>query len=401
MRGIPSTVASGLLVLLLAGCGGGGPAPARAAAAPRTVQLHQVGTAELPRTIAVTGTLAAQEELVLGLQVGGRLQQLAVDVGDRVEAGALLAALDLRDFELELQRATAALATAFAKLGRADSDELVQVDLETLAPVKEAQAVLREAQLQRERMVTMVQEQLRPPAELDSADAALAVALSRLQRARDEARTQVAEALQRRIELQQAQKRLADASLRAPWPGRIAARQATAGQVLAAGAPVLTLLRTDPLRLRLPVPERLAAGIAEGQRVDFTVDGGAGAELGRVARLGAGVDRVNGTLLVEAAVQNPTGRLLPGGFCRARIVVAESEPVVVVPRSAVVAFAGVERVFTVEPGKDGAAKAKGVLVDLGRTVGDQVEVLSGLVPGAKVVRDAKGLSPEQPVKVGE
>ena len=239
------------------------------------------------------------------------------------------------------------------------------------------------------------------PASTASADAALAVALSRLQRARDEARTQVAEALQRRIELQQAQKRLADASLRAPWPGWIAARQATAGQVLAAGAPVLTLLRTDPLRLRLPVPERLAAGIAEGQRVDFTVDGGAGAELGRVARLGAGVDRVNGTLLVEAAVQNPTGRLLPGGFCRARIVVAESEPVVVVPRSAVVAFAGVERVFTVEPGKDGAAKAKGVLVDLGRTVGDQVEVLSGLVPGAKVVRDAKGLSPEQPVKVGE
>ena len=424
MRGITLWFASGWL--LLSACSGGEQALARAAKAPREVALHLVGTADLPRVVGVTGTLAAQEELVLGLQVGGRLQQLPVDLGDRVEAGALLAALDPRDFELELQRATAALATAYAKLGRADSGDrgsgdrgsgdlgsrdLGQVDLETLAPVKEAQAVLQEAQLQRERVVTMVQEQLSPPAELDSADAALAVAQSRLQRARDEARTQVAEVLQRRIELQQAEKRLADASLRAPWPGRVAARHASAGQVLAAGAPVLTLLRTDPLRLRLPVPERLASAVAVGQRVDFTVDGdagrqpggeaqqGLGAQHGTVVRLGANVDRGNGTVMVEAAVENAGGVLLPGGFCRASIVVAKAEPVLVVPKSAVVAFAGVERVFTVEQGKDGAQKAKGLIVDLGRSAGDQVEVLRGLASGTRIVRDAAGLTPEQAVKV--
>lgn len=391
-----------LWLAALASCGGGAAAaPVGAPVAPKSVHLHTVVTANLPRTVMVTGVLAAQEELVLGLQVGGRLQQLAVDTGDRVEAGALLASLDPRDFELELQRATAALATAFARLGRADSDELVQVDLETLAPVKEAQAVLLEATLQRDRMVTMVQEQLRPPAELESADAALAVAQSRLQRARDEARTQVAEAMQRRIELQQAQKRLQDASLRAPWSGRVAGRHASAGQVLAAGTPVLTLLRTDPLRLRLPVPERLASGVAIGQRVDFTVDGDAGPQLGVVVRLGAGVDRGNRTLLVEAEVKNAAGTMLPGGFCRASIVVAAAEPVVVVPKSAVVAFAGVERVFTVDQGKDGAQKAKGVIVELGRTTGDQVEVLRGLAVGAKIVRDAKGLSPEMAVKALE
>ena len=270
---------------------------------------------------------------------------------------------------------------------------------------------MQEAQLQRERVVTMVQEQLSPPAELDSADAALAVAQSRLQRARDEARTQVAEVLQRRIELQQAEKRLADASLRAPWPGRVAARHASAGQVLAAGAPVLTLLRTDPLRLRLPVPERLASAVAVGQRVDFTVDGdagrqsggepqqGLGAQHGTVVRLGANVDRGNGTVMVEAAVENAGGVLLPGGFCRASIVVAKAEPVLVVPKSAVVAFAGVERVFTVEQGKDGAQKAKGLIVDLGRSAGDQVEVLRGLASGTRIVRDAAGLTPEQAVKV--
>jgi multidrug efflux pump subunit AcrA (membrane-fusion protein) len=109
MRGITLWFASGWL--LLSACSGGEQALARAAKAPREVALHLVGTADLPRVVGVTGTLAAQEELVLGLQVGGRLQQLPVDLGDRVEAGALLAALDPRDFELELQRATAALAT--------------------------------------------------------------------------------------------------------------------------------------------------------------------------------------------------------------------------------------------------------------------------------------------------
>jgi hypothetical protein len=73
----------------------------------------------------------------------------------------------------------------------------------------------------------------------------------------------------------------------------------------------------------------------------------------------------------------------------------------VVPKSAVVAFAGVERVFTVEQGKDGAQKAKGLIVDLGRSAGDQVEVLRGLASGTRIVRDATGLTPEQAVKVGD
>lgn len=394
-------VAGLALLACLPACGGAGrdASPRRPAGPPKAVVLHEVGTISLPRTLGVTGVLAAQEELVLGLQVGGRLQQLAVDVGDRVAAGDLLAHVDPRDFELEAELAAAAVATSYARLGRPVADDLAGIDIESMAPVKEAQAVLVEAKLQRDRMVTMVQEQLQAPAALDAADAALAVATSRLQRARDEVATWIAEARQRRIEVERAQKRLQDGKLLAPWAGRVAARHATVGQVLAAGERIVTLLRTDPLRLRLPVPERLAGGVALGQLVRFSVDAGGEPREGRVVRLGAGLDRANRTLLVEAEVANADGALLPGGFCRANIVVVEAEPRVAVPKRAVASFAGIDRVFTVDGAAGGAGVAQGAIVRLGRDLGDFVEVVQGLAAGARIVLDAAGIAPEDAVTV--
>lgn len=385
----------------LAACGGGsrqGDAPARS---PRSVRLVDVGTVSVARTIAVTGVLAAQDELVLGMQVGGRLQTLAVDVGDTVEAGGVVAAMDPHDFELERDRAAAALVAAHARLGLAENQAVADIDVENTAPVREAAATVREATVQRERVVTMVQEQLRATAELQTADATLAVAQSRLQAARDEVRTWIAEAQQRRVEMLQAAKRLHDSRVAAPWRGRVVARHATAGQVLAAGEPIVTLVRVDPMRLRLQVPERQAPQVAIGQAVNFTVDGRDGEKrTGRVARLGAAIDRSNRTLLVEAEVGNGDSALLPAAFCRCEIVVVADEAVVAVPRAAIVTFAGVNRVFTVEKDAQGVLRAKGRIVQLARASGSLVEA-RGVEAGAKVVGDATGLSPESPVVVVE
>ncbi len=386
----------------LAACGGGGGQGAAPTRSPRTVRLVDVGTVAMARTIAVTGVLAAQDELVLGMQVGGRLQTLAVDVGDAVEASAVVAAMDPHDFELERDRAAAALVAAHARLGLAENQAVADIDVETTAPVLEAAATVREATVQRERVVTMVQEQLRATAELQTADATLAVAQSRLQAARDEVRTWIAEAQQRRVEMQQAAKRLQDARLAAPWRGRVVARHATAGQVLAAGEPIVTLVRIDPMRLRLQVPERQASQVAIGQTVNFTVDGRDGEKrTGRVARLGAAIDRANRTLLVEAEVGNGDGALLPAAFCRCEIVVVAAEAVVAVPRTAIVTFAGVDRVFTVEKDTEGVLRAKGRIVQLARVSGSLVEVKRGIDAGARIVADATGLSPESPVVVAE
>ena len=376
---------------------------------PVAVELVASSTRELPRKAAVSGVLAAQEVLVLGFEVTGRLATLDVDVGDVVADGAVVAALATREFQLAVDRAKAAIVAAEAKLGLAPGSDLDQVDAETTPAVREARAVLGEAKANRDRTAQMVQERLESMAQLETAEAALGVATSRLQRARDEVSTTLAEARLARVEALQAEKRLADCRVKVPWPGRVAERHAAVGQVVRSGDPVLTLLRVDPLRLRLRVPDRLAADVAIGQLVEFTVDGAEEIQrTGRIVRAGPAIERGDRTRLVEAEVENDDGALLPGAFCRAHIVTAPAQPAVVVPKTAVLTFAGVSRVFSVAEADDGKAKgqakghkAKGHIVQLGRTVGDDVEITTGLAAGADIVRDATGLTPEMPVVLGK
>jgi RND family efflux transporter MFP subunit len=396
-------------LLAAAACNGGqasGPAERPAVA----VALTTSALRELPRKAAVSGLLAAQEELVLGFEVTGRLAALDVDVGDVVAEGAVVAALARREFELAVEHAKAGVGAAEARLGLAAGSDLDQVDVERIPSVREADAVLVEAKLSRARVAEMVQERLQSGAQLEAAEATLAVATSRLQRARDEVRTWLAEARLARVESQQAEKRLADCQVKAPWQGRVAARHVAIGQVVSAGDPLITLLRVDPLRLRMRVPDRLAAEVAIDQLVEFTVDGAEGVlRTGRVVRAGAAIERGDRTRLIEAEVENGDGALLPGAFCRAHIVTAAAVPVVVVPKTAVLSFAGVDRVFSVgDPAPTTAAAppaarpkkvAKGRVVVLGRTVDDHVEIVSGLAAGVQIVRDATGLQPETPVTV--
>jgi len=391
--------------LVAASCNGGQgtQAPARR---PVAVELVASSTHELPRKAAVSGVLAAQEELVLGFEVTGRLQTLDVDVGDVVAEGTVVAALATREFELAVDRAKAAIVAAEAKLGLAPGTDLDQVDAEATSAVREARAVLGEAKANRDRVAEMVQQSLSSQAQLETAEAALGVATSRLQRARDEVNTVLAEARLARVEALQAEKRLADCRVKVPWPGRVAERHAAVGQVVRAGDPVVTLLRVDPLRLRLRVPDRLSADVAIGQLVEFTIDGAEDVQrTGRIVRAGPAIERGDRTRLVEAEVENRDGALLPGAFCRAHIVTAPAQPVVVVPKTAVLTFAGVSRVFSVvaadEKAKEKGHKAKGHIVQLGRTVGDDVEVTSGLKAGLDIVRDATGLTPEMPVVMGK
>jgi HlyD family secretion protein len=383
---IPSRAACWLPFLAMTACGGGEETTA-SRHAPLAVHLVPVVASSTPKVLEVTGVLQPADDLVAGFQVAGRLQTLHVDIGDTVSQGEVLAELDRRDFELEVQKAQALLLQARMRLGLPEDGSLSPVDLEATAPVREAQAVLADAVLARDRSRELVQKQLRAQSELDAANAAVAVAESKLQSARDEVRTWTAELQQRKVELQEAQKHLADAVITSPWAGRVDARTATAGQYVTVGAPVLRLLRVDPLRLRLSVPERMAAEVHVGQRVEFTVDGtGDAGHVGTVNRIAPGIELSARTLGVEAAVPNPDGALRAGAFARAQIVVDPKAPTVVVPKTAVSSFAGVDRLFLVVDGK-----AEERLVRLGRELGDNVEILAGVSVGMRVVADGQGL----------
>jgi RND family efflux transporter MFP subunit len=143
---------------------------------------------------------------------------------------------------------------------------------------------------------------------------------------------------------------------------------------------VVTLVRTNPLRLRLAVPERAAARVRVGQEVRVMVEGDSRAYRGRMARVSPSIDQSDRTLKVEAEVPNPDGALRAGSFVRGEIVTTADRPVVLVPASAVVSFAGIEKLIAVEDGK--AVEKR---IRTGRRAGDRVEVVDGIAAGELVV----------------
>jgi RND family efflux transporter MFP subunit len=188
---------------------------------------------------------------------------------------------------------------------------------------------------------------------------------------------------------------LADTAMVSPIDGAVVQRHASVGEYLAAGAPVVTLVRLHPLRLRLLVPEREVASVRRGQPVRVTVEGGtADVQQGTVVRLSPAIAEQSRTLLIEAEVPNAKGALSPGAFARAEIVVQEDQRIVAVPAAALVTFAGVEKVLTVKDGK-----SEELRVQTGRRLGDRVEILSGVKAGQPVIVPPGNLTGGQAVTV--
>ena len=360
-----------------------------------SVSVTRAVTAPLVRTVTVNGTLAAEEEVMLSLKVTGRLDALHVDLGSPVTRGQLIARLSPTDFELRVQQADAALQQARARLGLPLEGESDEIDETQSSLVRQARAVLDETRLQRDRMATFVQRGISAKAELDAATANLQVAEGKYQDALEEVRNRQAVLAQRRSELALARQQLEDSELRSPIDGVVRQRLAVAGEFRAAGTPIVTVVRQDPLRLQLAVPERSAGDIKVGQVVRVTVDGDSSTHEGRVVRLSPSIAEGTRTLAIEAAVPNADARLRPGSFARADIVVSETAGVVV-PLSAVIVFAGVEKVMAV---KDGTAHEQRIRT--GARSGDRVEVIEGLAPGTIVVLNGNSVADGAAVTVDE
>ena len=393
------------LVLVIAmfiatGCGsdypatGAPPRAAREAATPRLIRVIPAAQDRVARGTVVTGTLAAEDQVVLSFKVNGRLSEIAVDLGSRVHKGQIIAQLDPTDFRLRVRQAEAALQQGRARLGLSPNGADDRVDPEHTPLVRQAHAMLDEARRSRDRMVMLWERQLIARAELDAATATLQVAEGRYQDAIEEVRNRQAVLAERRSELAIARQQLLDSELKVPLDGSVRQRHASAGEYLAAGSPIVTVVRIHPLRLRLAVPERVAAEVRIGQLVSVKVEGDRAVYRGLVARLSPAISEEDRTLLVEAEVPNEHGQLRPGAFAEAEIVTAAEERAVFVPASSIVTFAGIEKVMTVRDGLSVETR-----VQTGRRIEDRVEVVEGLKPEELVVVEPGNLVGGQPVTV--
>jgi len=361
---------------------------------PRPVRVASVRAESIVRTVEASGTLAAQDRVVLAMRVTGRLQDIAVDLGDRVRKGALIASIDPTDLRIAAQQSEAALQQARTRLGlpaQGDDDSVTPAQTPS---VRQANAAMAEARLRRDRAQLLFDQKLIPQSENESALANFQIAESRYQDALEEIRNRQALLAQRRAELAMARQQLTYSTLTSPVDGAIAERLVSAGQFVAAGSPVVSIVTIHPLRLRLPVPERSASKVRAGQKVRIRVDQEQAVHFGHVARISPAIEESSRTLLVEAEIPNPAGALKPGAFVRAEILTDTGQNALFVPPSALVTFAGIERVISIANGK-----AVEKPVRTGFRDEDRLEILEGLAAGDIVILKPGNIAGGQAVTV--
>jgi membrane fusion protein (multidrug efflux system) len=297
------------------------------------VQVAKPAWRKIQRTARGQGALFAKESVVLATKMPGYVSKVAVDFGDRVKVGQMLVQIEREELELQVDAVESALKHAQANHVRAKGDY--------------------------ERAQQLAAEELIPPQRRDAAEADYKVA---------EANVHSAE---KAIAL--AQKRLKDTRITSPINGFVQQRFVNPGEYMAAGAKLLEVVDVHPLKLRTPVPERYARLAHIGLVMQVEVDALPGEKFtGRLTRMAAGADQATRSLLVEAEIPNPDGKLRPGYFAHVTGVMGE-ETVLFIPRSGIYRYAGVERIFVVHDNKVTSREVK-----TGVEEGNLVEVAEGL-----------------------
>jgi len=366
--------------------------PVQPTDAPAQVDVVTAEMRPWPGVVRVQGSLLADEHAVVGTKVAGRVQQVHVDLGSRVAAGDLLATLEPEDFDLHVRQAESQLEQARVKLGLKPEEDEEQLDRKQIPDVEREEALLNQARANLKRAESLTPNNVITAEELDQYRAELQVAEARYRLALNVVEEQIALIGVRRAELALAKQARVDAELHAPFAGSVQQRHVAPGTYVQVGEPIVSLVRTDPLRFRAGIPERQAARLREGQPAVIHLEGLETPLEGAVSRISPALDLSNRSLCVEIDVSNPGARLHVGLFAEAEIVVAPDAQAVSIPSSAVRDFAGVEKVWMVEKGHVSER-----VVTTGRRGGDWVEVLSGLAAGDVVVRQPQ----DGPVVVGQ
>ncbi|HEX7604727.1 MAG TPA: efflux RND transporter periplasmic adaptor subunit [Polyangiaceae bacterium] len=311
--------------------------PDTGAALPKVhVTSEAVTEHPMPKSIALTGTLAADQRTELSANAAGRVQRTFVERGQRVKAGDAVAQLDVRAAALSSQEAEASLSSVQTQL---DSSQAECKRYQALFDKKAA------TQQEYDRQMTQCRQQ----------ESTLAQAKAR---AADAVRT------------------VSDGTVRAPFGGVISERLVNVGDYVRADSKVATLVVTDPLRLDMTVAERLVPYVKQGQVVSFSAAGAPGRTYtGTVRYLGAEVRATTRDLVVEAAVPNVDGTLIPGMFVSVELRVGET-PMLAVPKTAIVDAGNDKAVWGIV---DGRITLR--LVQLGVESGELVAIERGLAKG--------------------
>src|SRR2546423_4151268 len=356
---------------------------------------------EVPSYIQATGSLSADESSDVAPQTSGQVIATPVGVGAFVGQGSVIARLNDRDARLRLRQAQAGVQQAVAGVRQAEARLGLRpggnFDASSIPEVRAANAAVEQAQAQ----LRLAEANERRYAELvETGDVAVSV-YDQYRTQRDTARAQVNSARQQlesaintarqsnqaiqsaeaavetaRAQAAIAQKAVDDTLIRAPYAGYISNRPVAVGEYVTPSSVIVTLLRTNPLKLQLQVPEAEVPFITQGMSVSLEVDAHAKRKFaGQVTAVNPAIDPVSRAATVEAAIENSDNALRSGMFATARIVRQGGGKAVYVPRAAVLADQNMQsyRAFVIQ---DDVSHLP--LLQIGDEEGDAIQIVSGI-----------------------
>jgi RND family efflux transporter MFP subunit len=346
----------------------------------------------IDRYLRVTGSLVADAQAEVSAETAGRVIETPVERGTRVAQGALLVRISPSETSAQLQEAEANAAQIEARLGLGPD---AAFDRSRVPDVLNAKASLDLADAEFNRMRSLVDQKVISQSEFDQRRAQLEAARQGYQSAQNQADQSYRSLEAARARVALARKAVADTSVRAPLNGLVAERLVSVGDYVTRGQRVATVVRVDPLRVELTVPEQSVSLVKAGQQVRLTVDAYPGQEFPATIKFVSPALRSDQrALTVEAVAPNADGRLKPGLFATALVRQPDATPALLVPATAVETIAGTSRVYVV---KDNRVEAR--IVTTGEKLDAQVEITSGVSKGEMVAAEPKGrVSDGQPVK---
>ena len=367
-----------------AGCGAeSATVNAAAKAEPPVIDATQVESRNIDRYLRVTGSLVADEQAEVSAEAAGRVVGVSVERGSHVTQGAVLVRISGTETSAQLQEAEANAAQIEARLGLSAGQPF---DPKRVPDVMNAKASLDLAEAEFGRIKSLLDQKVVSQSEYDQRRAQVDVARQQFQVALNVAEQSYRSLQAARARIELARKAQADTTIRAPFSGLVAERVVSVGDYVTRGAHVATVVRVDPMRIELTIPEQAVALVRSGQPVQISVDAYPGETFPANVRFVSPSLRTDQrALTVEAVAANADGRLKPGLFATALIQQPSSTPALLVPTTAIEAIAGTSRVYVVKNDK-----IEERIVTVGETVGQQVEVTSGLNKEETVALSPKG-----------
>ncbi len=300
-----------------------------------------VKTSTFDSDLEISGSIEANESVVLRSEVSGLVTGIFFKEGGQVSKGAVLVKINDRDIQAQLR------------------DAITKQEL-SATNENRAKQLLQKGAISQE--------------EYDTALAGL-------------------KSLQAHTALIRAQ--LAKTSLVAPFSGKIGLRSISVGDYLTPSTVIANLLSTNPIKINFSVPEKYIGQIKLNSEISFTTDASNKTFKGKVFAIEPGINQQTRTLQIKALAQNDSGELLPGSFAKIKLALSSIPNAILIPTQAIIPVLKGKMVYI---SKDG--KAKQVQVEAGTRTAENIVILSGLNVGDTVLTTgAMSLKPDAPVKV--